>query len=146
MDRIRTRSKGFTLPRNLIICCDGTNNQFGPENTSVVRSCRPWIRAPHRQRLYYDPGVGTLPEPGLYTHLAKYISLLFGLAFGAGLTDKVEEAYAYLMDMWEPGDQVYLFGFSRGAYTVRSAGGPVARLGTLAAWLQQHAALRNAAF
>ncbi len=107
------------MPRNLVICCDGTNNQFGPENTNVVRFVQVLDRNPQNQSLYYDPGVGTLPEPGAFTRIQKRISEVFGLAFGAGLMWKVGQAYAYLMESWEPGDRVFLFGFSRGAYTVR---------------------------
>jgi len=53
------------MQRNLIICCDGTNNQFGPHNTSVVRLIQVLDPDPTKQRLYYDPGVGTLPEPSI---------------------------------------------------------------------------------
>jgi uncharacterized protein (DUF2235 family) len=119
------------MSRNLVICCDGTNNQFGPENTNVVRLTQVLDRDSARQRLYYDPGVGTLPEPGVLTALGKKISALFGLAFGTGLSWKVEEAYSYLMDFWEPGNRVFLFGFSRGAYTVRVLAGLLHALGLL---------------
>ncbi|HKA21141.1 MAG TPA: DUF2235 domain-containing protein [Blastocatellia bacterium] len=119
------------MPRNFIICCDGTNNQFGPQNTSVVRLIQVLDRDPTKQRLYYDPGVGTLPEPSVFTALGKKISEVIGLAFGGGLTWKVEEAYSYLMDYWEPGDQVFLFGFSRGAYTARVLAGLLHQLGLL---------------
>lgn len=118
-------------PRNLIICFDGTNNQFGSENTSVVRLVQVLDRDPDRQRLYYDPGVGTLPEPGFVTGFGKRISEWIGLAFGSGLTANVAEAYSYLMDFWEQGDQVYLFGFSRGAYTARVLAGLLHSLGLL---------------
>jgi uncharacterized protein (DUF2235 family) len=119
------------MSRNHIICCDGTNNQFGPENTSVVRLAQVINRNPTNQRLYYDPGVGTLPEPGVFTAIGKRISEWFGLAFGTGLGAKVEGAYSYLMDFWEPGDRVFLFGFSRGAYTVRVLAGLLHTLGLL---------------
>src|SRR5438093_419028 len=59
------------------------------------------------------------------------ISDLCGLAFGAGLSWKIQEAYCYLMRFWEPGDQVFLFGFSRGAYTVRVLAGLLHELGLL---------------
>ncbi len=52
------------MQRNLVICCDGTNNQFGSQNTSIVRLVQIFERDPTIQRLYYDPGVGTLPNPG----------------------------------------------------------------------------------
>ena len=88
-------------------------------------------RRPDRQRHYYDPGVGTLPEPQMLTRLGMRASELFGLAFGAGLIAKVEEAYSYLMDIWGPDDRVFLFGFSRGAYTVRVLAGLLHGLGLL---------------
>jgi uncharacterized protein (DUF2235 family) len=69
------------MSRNLVICCDGTNNQLGPENTNVVRLVQLLDREQARQRLYYDPGVGTLPEPGVVTRLGKKFSELLGLAF-----------------------------------------------------------------
>jgi uncharacterized protein (DUF2235 family) len=119
------------MPRNFVICCDGTNNQFGPQNTNVVRLVQALDRDPAKQRLYYDPGVGSLPEPGALTRLRKKLSELYGLAFGAGLTWKVEEAYSYLMDFWEPGDCVFLFGFSRGAYTARVLAGLLHALGLM---------------
>ena len=117
--------------RNLVLCFDGTNNQFGAQNTSVVRLVQVLDRDPARQRLYYDPGVGTLPEPGIATWLGKKVSDICGLAFGAGLGWKVQEGYAYLMDMWEPGDRIFLFGFSRGAYTARVLAGMLHALGLL---------------
>jgi uncharacterized protein (DUF2235 family) len=123
--------KEIATPRNLIVCCDGTNNEFGPENTNVVRLIQALDRTPGHQRIYYDPGVGTLPEPGFVTRVGKKLSDLGGLAFGAGLTWKVQEAYTYLMNVWEPGDKVYLIGFSRGAYTVRVLAGLLHTLGLL---------------
>ena len=119
------------MPRNLILCCDGTNNQFGPENTNVVRLVQSLNRDPTKQWLYYDPGVGTLPEPGAFSKVQKWVSKVFGLAFGAGLSWKVGEAYTYLMETWEPGDSVFLFGFSRGAYMVRVLAGMLYALGLL---------------
>lgn len=116
---------------NHVICCDGTNNQFGPENTNVVRLAQVLDRDFVRQRLFYDPGVGTLPEPGVFTRIGRRISELAGLAFGVGLSAKVEEAYCYLMEAWQPGDRVFLFGFSRGAYTVRLLAGLLHALGLL---------------
>jgi len=119
------------MSRNLVICCDGTNNQFGPENTNVVRLVQELERDPSKQHVYYDPGVGTLPEPGVWTWLGKKLSDLWGLAFGAGISWKVGEAYSFLMDYWEPGDKVFLFGFSRGAYSVRVLAGLLHLLGLM---------------
>jgi uncharacterized protein (DUF2235 family) len=118
-----------TSPCNLVLCCDGTNNQFGPNNTSVVRLAQVLVRDPRRQRLYYDPGVGTLPEPGVV--IAKRLWSLLALAFGIDLSWKVQEAYTYLMNIWERGDRVFLFGFSRGAYTARVLAAMLHTLGLL---------------
>jgi uncharacterized protein (DUF2235 family) len=119
------------MSKNIVICCDGTNNEFGPENTNVVRLIQLLDRDPLKQRLYYDPGVGTLPEPSAWSAFSKGLSEIFGLAFGRGLSWKVEEAYTYLMNVWEPGDRVFVFGFSRGAYTARVLAGMLHALGLL---------------
>ena len=117
------------MPRNIIVCCDGTNNEFGPENTNVVRLVE--ILERDAQLVYYDPGVGTLPEPGIWSKIGGMISQIGGLAFGAGLPWKVEEAYTYLMNYWERGDRVFLFGFSRGAYSARVLAGMLHAIGVL---------------
>jgi uncharacterized protein (DUF2235 family) len=119
------------MARNIIICCDGTNCQFGDENTNVIRLIQCLDRTPGLQRLYYDPGVGTLPEPGFVTGVGKWLSKTVQLAFGVGLTTKVTQAYSFLMDHWEPGDKVFMFGFSRGAYTVRVLAGMLHTMGLL---------------
>ena len=111
------------MSRNLVIACDGTNNQFGTENTNVVRLVQCLDRSVDRQLVYYDPGVGTLAEPGWVSWIGKGLSTAAGLAFGAGLKWKVSQAYRFLMDYWEPGDRVFLYGFSRGAYTARVLAG-----------------------
>lgn len=107
-------------PRNLVVLCDGTNNEFGIENTSIVRLAQVLERDPRQQLPFYDPGVGTLPEPTRTTRLGKWLSKAAGLAFGQGLMQNVEDAYRFLMEQWRPGDRVFLFGFSRGAYTARA--------------------------
>lgn len=107
------------MSKNIVVCCDGTNNQFGVCNTNVVRIME---LVPHdslRQVCYYDPGVGTLPEQGLGTRVAKTLSRWKALAFATDLHEKLSIAYAHLMQVYEPDDKVFLFGFSRGSYTVR---------------------------
>ena len=63
--------------------------------------------------------------------MLKTLTRWFGLAFGLGLSRKVAEAYTYLIDFWEPNDRVFLFGFSRGAYTARVLAGLLHQLGLL---------------
>jgi len=97
------------MPKTSFFCA---TNQFGINNTNVVRDDQ-------TQFVYYDPGIGTLPGPGLVTRVGKFLSKAIDLAFATGLDRNVEKAYTTLMNNWEPGDQVYLFGFSRGSYTAR---------------------------
>ncbi|MCF3649051.1 T6SS phospholipase effector Tle1-like catalytic domain-containing protein [Synoicihabitans lomoniglobus] len=119
------------MSKNLVVCCDGTNNQFGSCNTNVVRLVQVLDRDPARQLVYYDPGLGTLPEPGFWTPVGKWFSKVIGLAFGVGLEGKVARAYMFLMRHYVPGDQIYLYGFSRGAYTVRVLAGVLHQFGLL---------------
>ncbi|MDP9178287.1 MAG: DUF2235 domain-containing protein [Gemmatimonadota bacterium] len=119
------------MARNIIICCDGTDNQFGASNTSVVRLAQVAVQDPNRQIVYYDPGVGTLPETSARSKIAQTLSQLKAQAFGTDIDDKVCVAYGHLMEFWEPGDQVFIFGFSRGAYTARVLAGLLYSLGLL---------------
>jgi len=80
---------------------------------------------------FYDCGVGTMPEPWNTGHLAQRWSMIKGLAFGSGFMENIEIAYRFLMNAYEPGDQVYLFGFSRGAFTVRALAGMLYSVGLL---------------
>jgi uncharacterized protein (DUF2235 family) len=112
------RTEMKDMGKNIVICFDGTSNEFGPSVTNVVRLVQ-LLRHESEQVVHYAPGIGTMPGPGFVTYLGQKFSLLSGLAFGTGLTGIVCEAYEYLMNAWEPGDRVFLFGFSRGAYTAR---------------------------
>lgn len=116
-------SPGKTKPqhgKNIVICLDGTNNEFGQTNTNVVRLFQAMERTTSTQQIvYYDPGVGTLAPPNLLTGWGKAFMKNIDLAFGTGVIPKAEEAIHFLMQNYEPGDQIYIFGFSRGAYTAR---------------------------
>jgi len=119
------------MSKNIVICCDGTGNEFGDRNSNVVQLYSTLIVDGRRQIAYYHPGVGTMGAPTATNRLSKLWSVLTGLAFGAGLLDNIADAYRYLMEMFEEGDQVFLFGFSRGAYTVRALGGILHMFGLL---------------
>lgn len=121
----------MTDVRQLLICCDGTNNTLTgrARDTNVLRLYEHIRRTGHGdQLLYYDPGVGsadTLPVTGPGDWLARKWDRVSGLAVGRGAFENIGEAYACLMRHWTPGTQVWIFGFSRGAFTARSVSGMV---------------------
>ena len=116
-----------------MICLDGTGNQMRAKgDTNVVRLYAMLAHDdPTAQVAYYDPGVGTFSAQGAWGPVSKGLSKLLGLAFGTGLRQNIGEAYTFLIRTWEPGDRLYLFGFSRGAWAVRALAGMIGELGIL---------------
>ena len=120
------------MPKNIVLCLDGTNNEYGSRNTNVVRlyEALDTSRA-ESQVAFYDPGIGTFSASPVLGKPARFVMRVLGMAFGLGLTANLKEAYRFLMDAYEPGDKVYLFGFSRGAYTARVLAGLLHMCGLL---------------
>jgi uncharacterized protein (DUF2235 family) len=117
------------MGKRLVVCCDGTWNR--PDQlhngvaapTNVAKLALAVARedgAGTAQRVHYQPGVGT-----------RRGERLRGGAFGLGLSRNVRECYRFLVDCYEPGDELYFFGFSRGAFTARSTVGMVRNCGIL---------------
>lgn len=111
--------------KNIVICMDGTGNTGGvARGTNVWRIYNAVDRYHKKQEqiTYYDDGVGT-----------DSIRLLriIGGAFGVGLQRKICDAYGFLVMNYEEGDRIFVFGFSRGAFTVRSLAGMICRCGLL---------------
>ena len=128
--------RGMKKPaRQLLLLCDGTNNNLSgwQADTHVVLLAELLRRHPDAGRLvYYDPGVGNpgvLPGTTWVDKAGRVGERLVGLAFGRGVFDNIAEGYRFLMQHWEPGDEIWLFGFSRGAFTARSIGGLVNAFG-----------------
>lgn len=116
---------------NLVVCCDGTwntpaaleNGRPAPTNVvKIANALAPVDTLGRRQQCYYHPGVGT--EGG-------FLARLLGGGLGKGLDQNIQSAYRWLAQHYAPGDDVFLFGFSRGAYTVRSLCGMIAHAGLL---------------
>lgn len=107
------------MSKNVVVCCDGTANEFARDNTNVVKLFQTLTHASDRQVTYYHPGIGTMEAPGALTTVGRFFTRLAGMAFGYGLQADIRDAYVFIMNNYEPGDRLYLFGFSRGAYTVR---------------------------
>lgn len=111
--------------KNIVVCCDGTGNEFDPTKggfSNVVRLYTA-LCVDNGQVGYYHPGVGTMGAATAKNRFEKQWARIKGLAFGSGFRDNVLDAYRYLMDTYDDGDHVYLFGFSRGAYTARALAG-----------------------
>lgn len=76
-----------------------------------------------KQLVFYQPGVGTFGLSGWWQRLKSKTRIVLGLATGAGIDDNVMQAYEFLIDNWQYGDKIHIFGFSRGAYTARLLAG-----------------------
>jgi uncharacterized protein (DUF2235 family) len=142
------------MSKNIVICADGTGNSFGRSVSNVARMIRFLALDDHsRQVVVYDQGIGTdarrweeiakfredIPDSRALHVLrgphesrfrpAEWTALVLGLAFGYGLQANVSQMYLELAKLYEEGDRVFLFGFSRGAFTVRALAGLIYRCG-----------------
>ena len=123
--------------KNIVVLCDGTNNQVNINaKTNILRLVRLLKKdadndSSKRQIVYYDPGLGTEGAPGVLTLFSKKLTKWLGLLFGYGFSKKLADAYTFIMQHYEPGDRIYIFGFSRGAYTARALTGLLGRIGLL---------------
>lgn len=118
------------MPKKIVVCCDGTGNEFESPYSNVMKLYMALVRD-ERQVAYYQPGVGTMGARNAPISLTEGFIRWFGRASGYGIVDNIMEAYVFLMRYFEPGDQLYVFGFSRGAYTARALCGILCALGLL---------------
>ena len=115
--------------KKLVLCCDGTWNRADQERegapcpTNVVKLAYRIAKRDSNipQIIYYDQGVGT----------GNLVDRFSGGALGEGLEDNIHDAYRFLVANYEPGDELYFFGFSRGAFTSRSIVGMIRKCGIL---------------
>ena len=122
--------------KRLILCCDGTWNQADQESNGIpcpTNVVKIGYRIAKRdgtilQILYYDQGVGT----------GNVLDRYSGGAFGEGLEDNIHDAYRFLVANYEPKDELFFFGFSRGAFTARSIIGMLRKCGILRREFVQH--------
>ena len=138
------------MAKNIVICSDGTG-QDGLKHTNVSLLFRTLdLSDVEDQIACYDPGVGTIPHPEVSTAVSRrdpgvlrvpaidsatpvsrHLRRWAGLAVGYGLLQNVKEMYEVLIDHYVDGDHIFLFGFSRGAFTVRVLAGLLFRCGLL---------------
>ncbi|EPQ62323.1 BgtA-20863 [Blumeria graminis f. sp. tritici] len=115
--------------RTLIICLDGTGDQFDDDNSNVVNFVACLKKDDPNQITYYQSGIGTYNEHGL----KNGISAAIDMSVGSGLGIHIKDAYRFLMQNYREGDKICLFGFSRGSYTVRCLAGMLHKVGLLPA-------------
>lgn len=120
--------------KNIVVFSDGTGQAGGLRPDQRLSNIYKLYRAsrngpdspidPGKQIAFYDSGLGSEEISGpWWSQPLSFMRKLFGSAFGTGLTRNVADCYEFILSVYQPGDRIFLFGFSRGAYTVRSLAG-----------------------
>jgi uncharacterized protein (DUF2235 family) len=123
-----------TVAKNILIFSDGTGQAGGfmPDETRsnvyklyrATRVCPDTNIKPEEQLAFYDAGLGSRGDVGGKSQgFRRRIYNILSQATGLGITQNIIDCYAAIVRMWEPGDRIFLFGFSRGAYTARCVAG-----------------------
>lgn len=118
------------MAKKIVICCDGTGNEIKESESNVLKFYRV-LKEGDDQIAFYDPGVGTISNSGAWSRFKNRAKGVFGLATGYGLDENVLQAYQFLIRHYQQGDDIYLFGFSRGAHSVRVLAGFINMVGLL---------------
>lgn len=121
------------MAKNIVIFSDGTGQEGGirieqrlSNIYKMYRVCRVGPETsidPHEQVAFYDPGLGTETTATGFTSVVRWVQKTLASVSGRGITTNIVDCYEFLINHYEPGDRIFLFGFSRGAYTVRSVAG-----------------------
>ncbi|TFK34711.1 hypothetical protein BDQ12DRAFT_726579 [Crucibulum laeve] len=119
-------------PRTLVLCFDGTANEYDEDNTNVVKLFSLLKKDDFTEQLcFYQPGVGTWFNPGVVSPLFQWCAKALDYAFAWYLDEHVMDGYKFVMQNYRVGDKICIFGFSRGAYTARALGGLLYKVGLL---------------
>jgi uncharacterized protein (DUF2235 family) len=116
------------VSKRIVLCFDGTWNVGGPRSSNVWRLYEALESAHNSQTKYYHGGIGS-HNSGMIGFPAKLVTGTTGLT----ISGSIKNGYSYLVDRFSPGDSVYMFGFSRGAFAVRSLAGLIYSCGLLRA-------------
>ena len=129
------------MGKNILIFSDGTGQAGGLTPDGNISNIYKLYRAtrcgpesaidPLLQLTFYDPGLGSQPDTGLFflERAYRWLHNVVSQATGLGITMNIIDCYAAILQMWQPGDRIFLFGFSRGAYTVRCVAAVLALCG-----------------
>jgi uncharacterized protein (DUF2235 family) len=130
-----TALSAFEAKRQLVVLCDGTSNSVGMgQGTNVFRMLSVLQVKDPSKVVFYDPGVGSpsyAPETTWVEKAKQFKNRIQGLAFGNGVFENIAQAYEFLMREYREGDEIYVMGFSRGAFTARAVVGMVNAFGLL---------------
>ncbi|CAE6445853.1 unnamed protein product [Rhizoctonia solani] len=126
----------LTLPgRSLVLCFDGTGDQYDHDNSNIVRFVQLLKKDDKKkQMVYYQTGIGTGVGASPQGIIAAKISQTLDAMVASGLGNHVRAGYEFLMQNYSDGDRISLFGFSRGAYTARALAGMLHKVGLLPAY------------
>ncbi|KAI6017468.1 hypothetical protein EDC04DRAFT_478802 [Pisolithus marmoratus] len=118
--------------RTLVLCFDGTGDQFDGDNSNIVQFFSMLKKDDSTQQMvYYQAGIGTYTIPQIATPMYANLSKTIDMMVGKNLNAHVMSGYEFLMQNYEGGDKICLFGFSRGAYTARALAGMLHKVGLL---------------
>ncbi|KAF9259354.1 hypothetical protein L218DRAFT_874918 [Marasmius fiardii PR-910] len=118
--------------RTLVLCFDGTGDQFDDDNSNVVNFFSMLKKDdPKEQLVYYQAGIGTYTIPQIAKPTMAKLKKVLDMMVGVHLDAHVMSGYEFLMQNYEAGDKICIFGFSRGAYTARALAGMLHKVGLL---------------
>ncbi|KIO16314.1 hypothetical protein M407DRAFT_86155 [Tulasnella calospora MUT 4182] len=127
------------MPRALVLCFDGTGDSFDDDCTNVVRFVEALEkRRPDKQIYYYQPGIGTSQPQGEGVASRQWVAKKLDQALAWYLDAHIMGGYRFLMENYQEGDKICMFGFSRGAYTARCLAGMVHKVGLLPRFNEEH--------
>ncbi|CAA7270707.1 unnamed protein product [Cyclocybe aegerita] len=118
--------------RTLVLCFDGTGDQFDSDNSNVVEFFSMLKKDdPSRQLVYYQSGIGTFTTPQIATPMFAKISKTLDEMVAWNMDSHIMCGYEFLMQNYRANDRICIFGFSRGAYTARCLAGMIHKVGLL---------------
>ncbi|KAH9168461.1 hypothetical protein EDB89DRAFT_1583900 [Lactarius sanguifluus] len=119
-------------PRTLVLCFDGTANEFSKRNTDVVKLYSTLKKdSPKSQLCYYQERIGTYFQPGVVSPLFRFAARTLDEMRAWYFSEHIMDGYKFLTQNYHEGDSVCIFGFSRGAYTARALAGMLHKVGLL---------------
>lgn len=126
-DFAEARTAQRNSKKTIVLCFDGTGNKFHGDSSdsNILKVFRMLDRSSGRSFHYYQPGIGTyvdsasLTQAGSWTRLKNWYMKAKDSAVGTSFDKHVVGGYKFLMQYYSEGDDIYMFGFSRGSYTAR---------------------------